>query len=63
MMTPKQREERNQKISTAVHMLRSNITSLRATIVLDKPDMLLEIVNDMEKTLGELSRILTNPPN
>jgi hypothetical protein len=62
-MTPKQQEERNQQIKTAVHMLRSIVTSLRATIVLDKPDMLLEIVNDMEKTLAELSRTLTNPPN
>jgi hypothetical protein len=59
MKTPQQREERNQKIATSVHMLRSNVTSLRATIVLDRPEMLLEIVNDMEKTLAELSRILT----
>jgi uncharacterized protein Yka (UPF0111/DUF47 family) len=58
MMTFKQREERNKKIATAVHMLRSNVASLRATIVLDKPEMLIEIVNQMEKTLDELSRNL-----
>lgn len=58
MTTPQQREERNRKIATAVQMLRSSISALRATIVRDKPDMMVEVVNEMDKTIEELARLV-----
>jgi hypothetical protein len=63
MTTPQQREERNRKIATAVQMLRANISALRATVVLDKPDMMIEIVNEMDKTIEELTRLVRGDSN
>lgn len=41
-------------IKNATQMLRTNIFSMRAAIVLNKPDVIVEILNEMEKTVLEL---------
>jgi hypothetical protein len=63
MTTPQQREEKNRRIATVSLMLRTNIAALRASVVLDKPDMMMEIINEMDKTIEELVRLVIGNSN
>jgi hypothetical protein len=38
----------------AVQMLRTNISAIRYAIVMNKPQMVVEIINEMDKTVSEL---------
>jgi hypothetical protein len=52
-------QQRNSEIyvavRTATHMLKANLTAVRAAIVMDDQAMLVEAVNEMEKTIRDLN--------
>ena len=50
--------EEKRALSTAIHMLRCNISTARFGIVSNKTDMVVSAANEMDKTLSELEREL-----
>ncbi len=43
-------------VTTALHMCRVNLDTMRFAFVADKPDMLIEAMNELEKTISDLTR-------
>ena len=50
--------EDQKSILTAIHMLRCNAMAIRYGIIKDKNAMVVEAVNDMEKTIAKLEKYL-----
>ena len=48
--------EEKTAIITAIHMLRCNASAIRFGVVANKPDMVVDAVNDMDKTISELEK-------
>jgi hypothetical protein len=62
----KEAQEMNLAVQNAVTVLRNNIFMIRHAIVKDNPQLIVELLNEIEKTVSELEwkRIKTfNDPN
>ena len=56
-MTPKEKDI----IATAIHMLQCNTVAIRVGVVSHRMDMVVDAVNDMDKTILELGTELFPP--
>jgi hypothetical protein len=51
----------HEQVQTAIHMLKCQIAAIRYGIICDKPDMIVDAVNEMEKTLVNLEKTTKTP--